>query len=419
MKTSVPFLLILAAGLFGGCCADCPELPDASVDDDGDGYTEDQGDCDDDDATVHPNASEVCGDGVDRDCSGDPDDGASDVDGDGFVDAACSGGDDCDDADAAVHPDALDDCDGLDDDCDGDIDEDTVVVDASGGGDTTSIQEAVDGSGNGDIICVMPGTYEENVVLDAGGVLLQSLEGSGATIIDGGAAGSVLVFQYGDSSTVQGFTLTNGAGSLFDPDNDGVLDACGGGMFVDASSPTFEDIVITGNVADDGAGVYVNNASIDMSDVVILDNAAVGYGGGLRLRHAEDVQLEQVEVSGNTARTGAGVSLYDSEITLIECDVTDNVAENNGGGFYVGTDSSVELSSGVVSGNSAGSLGGGIRAYSSRVIIAGTSVVFNSAVENGGGVACRLSDLSVTADIQDNDPDNVFCDQCTGCTDSP
>ncbi len=419
MKTSWPLLILLAAGSLGGCCPDCPELPSASVDDDGDGFSEDQGDCDDEDATVHPNASEVCGDGVDRDCSGDPDDGASDGDGDGFVDAACTDGTDCDDADAAVHPDALDDCDGLDDDCDGEIDEDTTVVDLAGGGDTTSIQQAVDEADEGDIICVLPGTYQENVVLDAGDVVLQSLEGSAATVIDGGAAGSVLVFQYGDRSTVRGFTLTGGAGSLFDPDNDGALDACGGGLFVDASTPTLMDLIITGNRADDGAGIYVNNASIDISDAIISENTAVGYGGGLRLRHASEVQLERVEIAANGARTGAGLSLYDSESTLIDCDVSDNLAENNGGGFYVGTDSSIELSSGTVRGNSAGGQGGGIRAYSGRVIMAGTTVSGNSAVESGGGVACRLSDLSVTADVVDNTPDDVFCDQCTGCIDSP
>ncbi len=419
MKPQLLFLLLLPACVLGSCCPDCPEPPSSSTDDDGDGYTEDQGDCDDGDATVHPNAAEICGDGVDRDCSGDADDGSQDFDSDGFIDAACTGGVDCDDGDAAINPDALDDCDGMDDDCDGDVDEDTIVVDWAGTGDTTSIQEAVDEAGDGDIICVLPGSYQENVVLDAGEVVLQSLEGAAETTIEGGAAGSVLVFQYGDSSQVIGFTLTGGAGSLFDPDNDGALDACGGGIFVDASSPTLEDLVITGNSADDGAGVYVNNASISMIDVVISDNVAAGYGGGMRLRHASDVALEGVELSGNTARTGAGVSLYDSETTMIDCSVADNVAESNGGGFYAGTDSSVELASGSVTGNSAGGLGGGIRAYSSRVIMAGTDISSNSAVESGGGVACRLSDLSVTAEVHDNDPDDIFCDQCTGCTDSP
>jgi hypothetical protein len=39
-------------------------------DTDGDGYTENQGDCNDSDAAVHPGAAEICGDGIDQDCNG-------------------------------------------------------------------------------------------------------------------------------------------------------------------------------------------------------------------------------------------------------------------------------------------------------------------------------------------------------------
>ena len=40
------------------------------IDNDSDGYTENQGDCNDGDATVYPGAVEICGDGVDQDCNG-------------------------------------------------------------------------------------------------------------------------------------------------------------------------------------------------------------------------------------------------------------------------------------------------------------------------------------------------------------
>jgi len=52
--------------------------PPATDDVDGDGYTVCEGDCDDGDAAVHPEASEDCDDGVDNDCDGRIDDEDSD-----------------------------------------------------------------------------------------------------------------------------------------------------------------------------------------------------------------------------------------------------------------------------------------------------------------------------------------------------
>jgi hypothetical protein len=87
---------------------------DCDIDEDGDGFSPPDGDCDDDDSTVYPGAYEGL-DGIDNDCDGTVDDGASDDDGDGYSEAAG----DCDDADGSVSPAAAETCNGLDDDCDG------------------------------------------------------------------------------------------------------------------------------------------------------------------------------------------------------------------------------------------------------------------------------------------------------------
>ena len=49
-------------------------VPDtASWDNDGDGYTPEDGDCDDDNPEVNPGAEETPGDGVDSNCNGEDD----------------------------------------------------------------------------------------------------------------------------------------------------------------------------------------------------------------------------------------------------------------------------------------------------------------------------------------------------------
>jgi len=145
-------------------CVDADEvecLPGESTDIDGDGYTGDDGDCDDLNASIHPGATEVPYDGIDNDCVGgdlidvdddglvaartgggdcddeDPEVGGpvlwyADFDGDGYGDAlttftSCrqppgytTDATDCDDGDAGVNPDAEDAvCDGIDNNCDG------------------------------------------------------------------------------------------------------------------------------------------------------------------------------------------------------------------------------------------------------------------------------------------------------------
>ncbi len=114
------------------------------------GFLADATDCDNDDASVHPGATEACN-GGDDDCDGSTDEpGATgestwyaDTDGDGYGGAsrtarACdapSGGygavnTDCDDTRASVSPAGVESCNGRDDNCDGETDESG----ATGGG---------------------------------------------------------------------------------------------------------------------------------------------------------------------------------------------------------------------------------------------------------------------------------------------
>ena len=92
------------------------------IDDDGDGYSELSGDCDDENPAVHPKAEEIPYNDLDDDCS---DGDLRDVDGDGS-EAMEVGGGDCRDDDPSIYPGNPESYNGIDDDCDALIDEDFI-----------------------------------------------------------------------------------------------------------------------------------------------------------------------------------------------------------------------------------------------------------------------------------------------------
>ncbi|HEY5949483.1 MAG TPA: putative metal-binding motif-containing protein [Kofleriaceae bacterium] len=169
MKTSSVIVLCLATLLAactssdggdddpGDCAAPATFYPDGDGDGFGDmaggelhcdapaGFVAKAGDCDDDNAAIHPEGREVC-DAVDNDCDGMIDDADSsldasttatfyrDSDGDTYGDAAMTkqacvkpagyamSSSDCNDSAAAIHPGANETCDSIDNDCDALID---------------------------------------------------------------------------------------------------------------------------------------------------------------------------------------------------------------------------------------------------------------------------------------------------------
>ena len=150
---------------------------------DGDGFDA-LVDCNDNDAAINTDATEVC-DGVDNNCDNSIDgadaDGAvtyyADADTDGFGGTTLSitqcdaptgfvaNGDDCDDNNLDINPDASEVCDGADNDCDGLVDDDDDSVDTA---DFSTFYTDSDTDGYGDATaatldaCSAPSGYADN-----------------------------------------------------------------------------------------------------------------------------------------------------------------------------------------------------------------------------------------------------------------
>jgi hypothetical protein len=139
---------------------------EAAPDGDGDGYSEEDGDCDDTDNTVYPGAPELC-DGKDNDCNGSSADGS----GESWIGQLCDGNDSdfcnegtfgCSSGGQQACSDTtgnnVEVCDGTDNDCDGAVDE----------GVTTTFYRDSDGDGHGNAgggtvqACSSPAGYAVN-----------------------------------------------------------------------------------------------------------------------------------------------------------------------------------------------------------------------------------------------------------------
>ncbi len=229
---------------------------------DGDGFGENYGDCDDEDANVNPDAEELC-DEIDNNCDGkvnnNPVNGSTwyaDADGDAFGNpsdsiVACDqptgyvdNGQDCNDLDADDAPGKYEFCDGFDNDCDGAIDEEDAI-------DALIWYQDTDNDGFGDagntvIACTQPVGAENNA---------QDCVDSDVNIHPGATE------------------VCNG----LDDNCDGAIDEAGAlGMstwYLDADADGYGDVGNTINSCDQPTGYVSNDQDCNDSDAGILPGA--------------------------------------------------------------------------------------------------------------------------------------------------
>jgi predicted outer membrane repeat protein/parallel beta-helix repeat protein len=185
--------------------------------------------------------------------------------------------------------------------------------------------------------------------------------------LDGNNETGVLKFHYVTNASIENITIRNGStdygGGIYcsnsNPDFTNVIITCntaniGGGIYCTHSSPDLENVTITGN---SGGGIYCNYSSPDLENVTITSNS----GSGIYCNHSSSPSLENVIITGNsTSDNGGGIYCHhNSDPTLTNVTITGNSASDSGGGIYCQYLSGPSLTNVTITDNSA-SYGGGI-----------------------------------------------------------
>lgn len=303
-------------------------------DHDGDGWTTWQGDCDDTDTSVHPEAEEVPCDGVDNDC-----------DGYGILSGAV-----LDDVEYATVPMAL------------------ALADAE----------------DGDTVYVCPGIHYDQIYLnDEQTLTLTSYSGDREdTILDGGGVQTVIYVDQGNALTLSHLTIQNG---LAQPWCDGTC--YGGGLMSLAETTNVMDCVFLDNAATEsgggGAAIAASRCDTAVSSVVELV--------------IDGCHFERNVVSGEGGLGGAvhaWPTRGDVSVSVSNSSFVDNTAEHEGGAIYVqaggheGTYSAdLWIDGCTFEAGEAGYAGGAVSLYSwGDLQIADTCFVDNSSGYQGGAL---------------------------------
>ncbi len=250
----------------------------------------------------------------------------------------------------------------------------TLTV-CSTGCDFVSIQAAVDAAVPGDTLELGAETFVETVSV-AKDLTLRGA-GTAATVVDGGAAGTVFTVD-GAAVTLVEMTIRNGATA---GDGGGIrsigatarlwLDRCvvrdnlagsrGGGLYNADGEVVITTDEITGNTAIEfGGGIYNENGSVTIRASAVHGNDATDFGGGISTYG--NLTLEDSTVSGNSAQQAGGLDIVSlavgREVSITRTTIAGNSASLGGGLFdYYGDGGPIRFLGSLVANNAGGNCG--------------------------------------------------------------
>ena len=290
----------------------------------------------------------------------------------------------------------------------------TWVVEADGSGDAANIPTGIAMASAGDTVLVADGNYQALVqdeysqwvgVAIAPGVVLRSMNGPEATIIDVGddvlETRGISLIDCDSPTIVEGFTITGGngydgaaawirGGAPILRDNI-FLEAYGGlgGSIsvMDLSAPTIEDNVFESSYACCGVGgaIYALDSHVTIRRNAFLNCESAWDGGAIALDYASG-EISDNQFENNLATNGGAILVIASNASFDRNVITGNVANSNGGAVAYYSGAAGSFSENAVTGNLANGNGGGLYIDGSSPSIDQSTISFNQAWAEGGGV---------------------------------
>jgi len=369
----------------------------SDADEDGDGWSVADGDCDDGNPDVSPGATEVC-DGLDNDCSGAPmPDELDEDDDDWFV---CNG--DCDDNNDETYPGAVEVCDGLDNDCDNaatdydDVDGDGASVcqgdcddnDASASPYQVEMCDGVDNNCDGAV---------DFIDSDGDG---HSVCPPGEDCDDNDAAAHPIVADPdgssgGDGTPADPVDSIDGALALLDQVcrtivlEDGTYDEVevvwnAGTLSLIGRSGLAADVIL--QAADDARHFKVEGGAVLLLESLsLMDGEPAGDGGAIQIL-SSTAHLDGVIIDDNVAGAdGGAIAATPGSLTLVGGSVVRNNQATDDGGAILASGATIVDVGTTYEGNT-GTLGGALRIEGGTLVMT-DAIMSNNTGEEGGALS--------------------------------
>jgi len=219
--------------------------------------------------------------------------------------------------------------------------------------DFATIQAAIDAAATDDRVLVRPGTYTEKLELADKRLLIESTDGSAATILAGDGVAGFLIQISGEDTRLElhGMTLSGGFGQ--------------------AGS----------NGAGPGGGILVDGGSIAVQDSLFTSNAGI-FGGAISIIDGE-AHIANSRFENNAALHGGAIYVEGGLLDIASSEFIDNTATNFGGAVAIFWNSTVNIGDTEFSANSAGDFGAAIYALSAALDFSKLTVSGNGQAEPG------------------------------------